>query len=62
MDPTKVDKNINWPPPKNAGDVRIFHGLATFYRKFIKNFSHVCAPILDTIKGGKKVNFVWTKV
>jgi len=27
-----------------------FHGLASFYRKFIGNFSGICAHILDTVK------------
>lgn len=36
-----------------------FHGLATFYRKFVKNFSEVCAPILETIKGARNIKFVW---
>lgn len=52
MDPSKVEEIINWPPPKNQGFVKIFHGLATFYRKFIKNFSNICAPMFDTLKGG----------
>lgn len=54
MDPEKVETIINWSPPKNQGDLSSFHGFATFYRKFINNFSHVCAPMLDTIKGGRK--------
>lgn len=61
MDLEKVEAIINWPPPKNQGDVRSFHGLFTFYRKFIKYFSHVCAPMLDTIKGGRKKKFPWKK-
>ena len=61
MNPEKVDAIINWPPPKNQGDLRIFHQLATFYRNFIKKFSHVCVPMLETIKGGKKTKFAWTK-
>ena len=32
------------------------------YRKFIRQFSEICEPILDTIKGGMKTKFTWTKV
>jgi hypothetical protein len=32
--------------------------LANFYRKFIRNFSSICAPILDTIKKEHKY-FNW---
>lgn len=60
MDPYKVEENLNWPTPRNASEVKSFHGLASFYRKFIKNFSGVCAPMIDTIKGGRKCQFVWT--
>ena len=59
MDPSKVEAILNWPSPKAVGDVRSFHGLATFYRKLIRGFSGIVAPILDTIKGGIKCKFRW---
>ena len=39
--------------------MRLFHGLVSFYRKFIKNFSGICAPLTDTIRGDRK-EFKWT--
>ena len=41
---------IDWPSPRNIFEVRIFHGLEFFYRKFINNFSGICAFIVETIK------------
>jgi len=50
MDPEKVAAIVNWPSPKKLFEVRRFLRLASFYRKFIKNFSKIYAPMLDTIK------------
>ena len=61
MDPKKLEAILNWPTPKNASEVKKIHGLASFYRKFIKGFSNVCAPMIDTFKGGRKCKFAWTR-
>lgn len=50
MDPEKVETIVSWPSLKNLFEVRSFHGLASFYRKFIKNLSKICAAMLDTIQ------------
>jgi hypothetical protein len=49
-----------WPSLRSVFEVRSFHGLATFYRKFTRNFSSICTPILNTIKKDNK-SFNWTK-
>ena len=49
---------MEWPSPKSIFEVRSFHGLASFYRKFIKNFIKINAPIIETIKKDKKP-FKW---
>jgi len=49
-DPEKVAAIVSWPSPKSLFEVWSFHGLASFYGKFIKNFNGICAPMVDTIK------------
>jgi len=50
MDLEKALAILNWPTPRNIFEVRIFHDIASFYRKFIRSFSQICAPIIETIK------------
>eukprot|EP00253_Pinus_taeda_P031960 PITA_31960 len=60
MEPEKITAIINWPSPISLFEVRSFHGLASFYRKFIKNLSEICVPMLETIKKASQ-HFCWTK-
>ena len=38
VDPKKIKAIQEWPISKNVGDIRSFHGLASFYRRFVPNF------------------------
>ena len=45
---------LEWPTPRSTTEVRSFHGLASFYKKFIKNFNGICAPLTEMIRGDTK--------
>ena len=59
MDPKKLKVILQWPTPENVGEVRSFHGLASFQKKFINNFSVLCNDMTETMRGDKK-EFKWT--
>ena len=45
VDPKKVEAIMSWERPKSVFEIRSFLGLAGYYRKFIKDFSPLAAPM-----------------
>lgn len=58
MNPEKVSAVTNWPTPSNRRDVQCFLGFANFYRKFIRNFSAIAAPLHALISS--RSQFSWS--
>ena len=54
----KVKAISEWPTPTKVGDVRAFLGTAGYYRKFIRDFSSIAAPLTELTKDA--VKFEWT--
>jgi hypothetical protein len=50
MDDHKVKAILDWEPPKSVPALKSFLGLASYYRKFIKNFAKVGAPLINLLK------------
>jgi hypothetical protein len=60
VDQAKVEAIQGCPMPKTITHVRSFLGLAGFYRRFVKDFSTIAAPLNELTEKG--VHFSWGKV
>jgi hypothetical protein len=61
VDPTKIQVIWDWPVMTTLTELRIFLGLANFYRRFVLGFSHITWPLSQVPKRGAKEKFVWSK-
>ncbi|KAL0551535.1 hypothetical protein IC582_010624 [Cucumis melo] len=59
VDPAKIEAVTGWTRPSTVSEVRSFLGLASYYRRFVENFSRIATPLTQLTRKGAP--FVWSK-
>ncbi len=59
MDESKVHAVLDWPLPSTIKELQRFLGFANFYRRFIRGFSSIAAPLTNMTKKGSR-RLQWT--
>uniref|UniRef100_A0A4W5QWH4 ribonuclease H n=1 Tax=Hucho hucho TaxID=62062 RepID=A0A4W5QWH4_9TELE len=52
MESDRISAVRNWPTPTTVKEVQRFLGFANYYRRLIRGFGQVAAPITSLLKGG----------
>ncbi|XP_058769067.1 uncharacterized protein LOC131642924 [Vicia villosa] len=55
-DPEKIQAILDWPEPRSLTALRGFLGLTGFYRRFVRNYATLAAPLTDILRSTR---FVW---
>ena len=60
-DPEKTTTVREFPTPTSVKEVRAFLGLASYYRRFVKDFADLSKPLTDLTKTKQGKAFRWTE-
>ena len=58
-DPVKIQKVREWPEPRTAKELSSFLGLASYFRKYVKDFAQISAPLFRLT--ARDIQFQWTE-
>lgn len=50
-DPKKVQAILKIKPPENLKELKKFHGLTSYYRRFIRDFANIAKPLTNLTRG-----------
>jgi hypothetical protein len=56
-DPDKIEAVLHFPQPKTVTNVKSFLGLTGYYRKYVRDYARLAAPLFELTR--KDVDFVW---
>src|SRR3954470_7756329 len=48
-DPAKIQAILDWPRPRSLTTLRGFLGLTGFYRRFVRHYATLAAPLTDLL-------------
>jgi hypothetical protein len=58
MEPERIKIIMEWPVPRSMKEIIAFLGFANFYRRFIKNYSAIAAPLSNMTKKDTVTKFL----
>ena len=57
VDDQKIKAILEWEKPKTTKGLRLFLGLVSYYRKFVRDFAKIAKPLSNLLK--KLVSKIW---